>query len=257
MDKTELKRLWGIIRRYLGGLTFSIIKDVIGLTGFPISELGHIQQQKGATKGQLLSEVDKTVNNYDYEELKLFLNTICEEVYKRLPHHQEELQDYLNKIGWQFIEGNLIPLEIFDRSELSKLPKSTRKDFVKALEKFSDGDISGSLGSSCSSIDSLTTEIINKHSIGDPTKMSFQQKIVESFEVKPKNEIVNNLVSLGWQRKDADMLIHNLKGSINQIGFVLQKLRSDMSDVHGTKPVLKELVYFALKWAEILSRILK
>lgn len=259
MNTTELKKLWGIVRRYLGELSFSLIKDVVGLTGFPISELGNLQQKQsgGATKDRLLSEIDKIVNDYEYEDLNLFLNTICEEIHKRLPHHQDELQSYLNKIGWQFIDGNLLPIEIFDKSELPELPQRTRDDFIKALTKFSSGDLSGSLGSACSSLDSLTTEIIIKNNLGEATKMSFQQKVVESFKVLPKNEIVSDLVDLGWQQVDAEKLMHNLAGSINQIAFVLQKLRSDMSDVHGTKPVLKELVYFSLKWAEILSRILK
>lgn len=259
MNTTNLKKLWGIIRRYLGELSFSLIKDVVGLSGFPISELGNLQQKQkgGATKGQLLSEIDKIVNDYEYEELKIFINTICEAVYKRLPHHQDELQSNLNKIGWQFVDGNLLPIEIFDRSELHQLPLKTREDFVKALAKLSNGDLSGSIGSACSSLDSITTEIITKNNLGDPTKMSFQKKIVESFKIQSKNEIVGDLVTLGWQEIDAEMLVQNLSGSINQIAFVLQKLRSDMSDVHGTKPVLKELVYFSLKWSEVLSRILK
>jgi hypothetical protein len=34
-------------------------------------------------------------------------------------------------------------------------------------------------------------------------------------------------------------------------------LRSNMGDVHGTKPVLKALVFDCLKWAELMLRALK
>jgi hypothetical protein len=36
----------------------------------------------------------------------------------------------------------------------------------------------------------------------------------------------------------------------------MQTLRANMSDVHGTKPVLKPLVFDSIKWAEILVRVL-
>jgi hypothetical protein len=51
-------------------------------------------------------------------------------------------------------------------------------------------------------------------------------------------------------------LRENLKGSLNQMAFVMQKLRAKMSDVHGTKEVLKPLVLDSLKYAQILIRMM-
>lgn len=36
----------------------------------------------------------------------------------------------------------------------------------------------------------------------------------------------------------------------------MQTLRSKMGDVHGTKPILKPLLFDSLKWAGILVRTL-
>ena len=44
----------------------------------------------------------------------------------------------------------------------------------------------------------------------------------------------------------------NIEGALNQGAFVMQSLRSRMADVHGTKPVLRSLVFESLKWAELI-----
>lgn len=53
------------------------------------------------------------------------------------------------------------------------------------------------------------------------------------------------------------MLAHNLRGALNQGAYVMQTLRSRMGDVHGSKPVLKPLVFDSLKWAALLVRVMK
>lgn len=44
---------------------------------------------------------------------------------------------------------------------------------------------------------------------------------------------------------------------ISQGAYVMQSLRSRMGDVHGTKPILKPLVFDFLKWAELMLRASK
>jgi len=52
------------------------------------------------------------------------------------------------------------------------------------------------------------------------------------------------------------MFVDNLRGALNQGAYVLQKLRSDMGDVHGSKPVVEGLVYDSIKWASLIVRLL-
>jgi len=44
---------------------------------------------------------------------------------------------------------------------------------------------------------------------------------------------------------------------MNQGAYVIQTLRSNMGDFHGTKPILKPLVFDCLKWIELMLRALK
>ena len=48
----------------------------------------------------------------------------------------------------------------------------------------------------------------------------------------------------------------NFEGALNQGAYVMQTLRSKMGDVHGTKPILKPLVFDSLKWVELMVRAL-
>jgi hypothetical protein len=64
------------------------------------------------------------------------------------------------------------------------------------------------------------------------------------------------LRELGWKDNDIGMFKKNFEGAINQGAYVMQTLRSKMGDVHGTKPILKPLVFDCLKWAELILRAL-
>jgi hypothetical protein len=65
------------------------------------------------------------------------------------------------------------------------------------------------------------------------------------------------LDSLGWTSKDANMLSKNLEGALNQAAFVMQMLRSRMSDAHGEQPVLESVVFDSLKLASVLVALMK
>ena len=69
-------------------------------------------------------------------------------------------------------------------------------------------------------------------------------------------EIERQLVELGWQQPDAKQVAENVKGSLNQAANAMQSLRSKMGDVHGTKPILKPLVFDSIKWATLIVRLL-
>lgn len=93
--------------------------------------------------------------------------------------------------------------------------------------------------------------------LGDPGKASFQERCNRSVEAREViSETEQQLRALGWDDADVKPFAHNLKGAMNQGAYVMQTLRSNMGDVHGTKPILKPLVFDSLKWAEILVRTL-
>ena len=57
---------------------------------------------------------------------------------------------------------------------------------------------------------------------------------------------------MGWEKAEIVPFHKNLEGALNQGAYVMQTLRSHMGDVHGSKPILRSLVFDCLRWAELL-----
>ena len=75
--------------------------------------------------------------------------------------------------------------------------------------------------------------------------------------VKALENLDAELRQLGWQKKETDIFCKNLKGAISQAANVMQSLRSKMGDVHGSKPSLAMLTFNSIKWAMIISSLLR
>jgi len=80
------------------------------------------------------------------------------------------------------------------------------------------------------------------------------KKSIDALGVK--HCLMRELTEIGWPESDSKPLSSNIEGSLNQTAFVMQKLRSDMGDVHGTKPIISALVYDSIKWSSLLLRVL-
>jgi len=251
---------WGPIRSSLtANFSFGSIKEIVGYAGIDMSKLSHLEQksQGGATKSQLLSAIDSQVGSIDEKNVGKIATIVCEEMLKRNPSLLEKLDHVLSRVGWKFSGTDLLPIEIFDMSELNEIPEKAYKDIQKAASRLRDGDLSGSLSASCGALDAVTASIYEEFILGDPNKSSFQERIKKSMNaIDAKNNLQKELRDIGWDNSDIKPLSNNLDGSLNQAAFIMQKLRSNMGDVHGTKPVLSALIYDSLKWSLLLLRML-
>jgi hypothetical protein len=202
--------------------------------------------------------VDRGLRTLDEESFKRFIAVVAEEVLTRRPDSRESLDDNLSRLGWTLSRNAVIPIKIFDTSVLPDLPSESQQDLSKAVQRLRDGDLSGAISSACGALDAATSAIYSSASLGDPTKASFQERCKRSLEARgviPKME--QELCELGWDQQEIKLFRENFKGAMNQGAYIMQTLRSKMGDVHGTKPIVKPLVFDCLKWAELLLRALK
>lgn len=142
-------------------------------------------------------------------------------------------------------------------SVLAGLPSESRNDLIKAEQRLRDGDLSGAISSVCGALDAATSKIYLSESLGDPSGASFQQRCKRSLDARgviPRMK--QQLRELGWSEKVITPFLKNFEGAMNQGAYVMQALRTNMGDVHGTKPILKSLVFACLKWAELMLRTL-
>ena len=103
-----------------------------------------------------------------------------------------------------------------------------------------------------------TNAVYADHGLGLPSKDSFQTRCTKALNAKKAiSRLPGELTGMGWNPADGKLLSDNLRGALNQGAYVMQALRSRMSDVHGSKPVLNPLVYDSIKWAALIVRMLK
>ncbi|ANF57890.1 hypothetical protein [Halotalea alkalilenta] len=251
---------WGPVRSTLTEkFSFGDIKQIVGYGDLDMSRIAHLEQkpQNGASKSQLLSEIDKQVGAMDDKCRNAFVSICCEEMMRRKSDVIEELDRVLSRVGWKFSGTSLVPVDIFDIAELADIPEAAHADIQKAASRLRDGDLSGALSAACGALDAVTSDIYGRYRLGDPGKASFQERIKKSIDaLEVKDSLMRELAEIGWSESDYKPLSANIEGSLNQAAFVMQKLRSDMGDVHGTKPVITALVYDSIKWSSLLLRVL-
>ncbi len=251
---------WGPIRSSLtASFSFGDIKQIVGYADIDMSLLAHLEQkfQGGASKSQLLSAIDKQIGAMDVIQSGVVASICCEEMLRRKPDLIDELERVLSRVGWKFSGRTLLPIDVFDISELKEIPEQAHEDIEKAARRLRDGDLSGSLSASCGAIDSVTAAIYQEFGLGDHQKASFQERVKKSLNaIKSTDNLKQELKEIGWPESDISPLSNNLEGSLNQAAFIMQKLRSSMGDVHGTKPVVSALVYDSIKWSLLILRIL-
>jgi hypothetical protein len=256
-----MNQAWNGLRATLKkDFSFYEIKEILGLAGFDLAAIAHLEQKAvgGASKGQLMTGIDRGLNGLDDESQKRFIAIVAEEVLKRKPNSRQPLDENLSRLGWSLCGNAVIPIEILDVSTLGELPSESQDDLTKAAQRLRDGDLSGAISSACGALDAATSAIYNSFSLGDPTAASFQERCKQALAgsgVIPKLE--KDLRELGWNNTGIKMFQKNFEGAMNQGAYVMQTLRSRMGDVHGTKPTLKPLVFDCLKWAELILRALK
>lgn len=258
---TKLNQAWIALAPVLkDAFKFYDIKEIMGLAGLDVTRLAHLEQHAGsgsASKGQLITALDGEVGSLEIAAKRRVLNHVAEEIVSRRPGEIQRLQICLDRLGWQFVEGRLIPIELFDAGELAELPQAAREDLVKAASRLRDGDLGGALAAACGAVDATTAAVYDENGLGPPHKDSFQARCAKALKAKGMDEQVRTeLTAIGWEASRADRLADNLRGALNQGANVMQALRSGMSDVHGSKHVVPALVFDSLKWAALIVRML-
>jgi len=234
--------------------TFNQIKEIVGLAGIDLAALSHLDQRAGnsVSKGHLMTALDGLVGRMDEASKARFVVLSIEESLRRQDTHQERLTELLSRLGWAYSGGTLAPLGVFDPLDLEEAPEHSHRDLRKAAARFRDGDLTGAISAACGAVDSATAAIYGEKGLGDPTRASFQERCREASKARGVLPLLEQQLSgIGWAEDDIRQLRKNFEGSLNQGAFVMQTLRSKMGDVHGSKPILRSLVFDCLKWAEL------
>ena len=261
VEKTTLNQAWAALSVVLRHeFTFYDIKEVVGLAGLDVTRLASLVQRAGVgtSKGQLITALDREIGSLDDATKRHVLTHIAEEIVARRPDQRKCLDDLLERMGWQYLRGRLIPSELFDVSDLAELPEAAKTDLVKAVTRLRDGDLDGSLAAACAAVDSASNAVSAEGRITAQPRDGLQARFKTALATRgTMDRLERELREMGWEKDDSARLAKNLHGALNHGALVMQTLRSRMSDVHGSKRVLRPLVFDSVKWAELMVRMLK
>lgn len=250
---------WGPVESLIFELNSDQVQDIISSSGIVVDwRLTKEQSYSHTTRKRVFRQrINQEYLNLPTKDREQFILNVVRSLVKVNNGFKERLNDYLKNIGWLFVEDKLIKIDILNPEDLEFIPSFSKNDIAKAGERIQT-DLSGSITSSCGAIDSACSEIYKKYNLGDIGSASFQEKIKKSLvAINFFERLKTDLQNIGWNSDDAEIFCKNFEGSVNQISYVMQSLRSNMGDTHGSKPVINTLVFDTIKWTIIILSILK
>ncbi|MEE7625813.1 hypothetical protein V3O24_06545 [Methylobacter sp. Wu8] len=275
MNNIDINSAWAAVAPILRKFDFYDIKDIVGLAGFDLEilkGLGFDANNWGnPNTSQLVSEIGDCFLSFADETKLRFLNTVIEEIFsdryrvfsygneiEEPEGRKERLQYCLDRLGWQLIDNKILPIEVLDRSDLEELEPSAREELIKAATKFRDGDLSEAILSAYAAVESVIARVYRDKSLGEVDySKSFQHRCKKALEATGVYTAIDGqLTGIEWKEGDIKVFRANLEGSLKQAAHVLQLLRNNMSNAHGSKPVIKPLVFDSIKWSQIIVRLL-
>lgn len=247
---------WASIRGTLRNeFSFAQIKDIVGAAGLPVHEIAHVQQKfrGGASKGQLMDQVDGLAARLDHDDQDRFVIACIEEIIHRKEQVIDDLEIVLNRVGWGVSESGVFPLRLQIDLETRDLADFARDGLAKCIRRYRDGDFDGAITSICGVIDQLTETVYDSHSLAYHKSDSYQQRVVRSFsalEVEFRRPFDGTDISAD----ETNRIWQNHRGAMTQSAYVLGAFRREFADVHGVKDAPAALVQRALDCAVFVVR---
>ncbi len=260
LSKSTALEPWGPIASLLFELDSDDVQRIVELAGLaPDWTLTKEQDYSHKTRKRAYkAKIGKLYSKLPNDQKERFVLNIARELIKQNQSYRERLNEVLQNIGWALIEDRLIQINVLHPSDLINLPQDACEDLSKAAERL-PYDLSGAITAACGAVDSVCTRIYKRYpDLGNIGKASFQEKVNKALAaVKALDNLHAELIQLGWEEDKAKKFCENLKGAISQAAYVMQTLRSKMGDAHGSKPSLATLVFDSIKWAMIISSLLR
>ena len=247
LTEDEATRLGNVILGVLSNqLSIPQIRLAVGRAGFDASRI------PGAdSRAAVVPAIQRLFGEMPLEQKLIALPILAATV------GGAEVTDLLRRHGFQFVNGEFIPVAMLDERELQYLPASSAEQISKAFERLLDGDEGGAVTSACGAVDTATLAAYAKYDLGQPPN-SFQAKVNSVMKtLNIYGEIAQELTEVGIGPESAKELTEELGEATKHAANALQVIRRTLGDVHGKKPTYTRLTYDAIKWASAICGLLE
>lgn len=262
LPSVDRTRLYGPLRSELNKLPVQEIRNTAAAAGFDVSQITAKAEARSGlglgSRAEVMPAVDRLFGQMSQSAQETALCILAERLTGKNAELDASVQYILGRHGYQFIDGNFVPVREFDSREARFLPRSTANDLGRAMSRLIDGDYSGAITSACGAVDLATQAIYENHGLGNPGKASFQTKVNTALKrLDVFAEMSNEFVSIGMNLEDASAVVEQMQKASNHAAHALQVLRRAMGDTHGSKPALRQTAYDAIKWSSAICGLLQ
>ena len=262
LPSVDRTRLYGPLRSELNKLPVQEIRNTVAAAGFDVSQITAKAEARSGlglgSRAEVMPAVDRLFGQMSQPAQETALCILAERLTGRSSELDASVQDILGRHGYQFIDGNFVPVQEFDAREARFLPRTAATELGRAMSRLIDGDYSGAVTSACGAVDLVTQTIYKDHGLGNPGKASFQTKVNTALKrLDVFEEMGNEFVDIGMNTEDASAAVQHIKKASNHAAHALQVLRRAMGDTHGSKPALRQTAYDAIKWSSAICGLLQ
>ena len=260
IPRDDKKRLYAALRSELNNLSVQNIRNTVAAAGFDVSQItAKAEAQSGlGSRAEVMPKVDWLFGQMSASAQETALRILAMRLTEHNPDLRASTEDILGRHGYQFIDGNFIPVHELDAREAGFIPKSAANELGRSMSRLIDDDYSGAITSACGAVDLVTQAIYENHGLGNPGQGSFQTKVNTALKRLGVFEAMSEeFVSIGMKPDDVSAAVDHMKKSCNHAAHALQVLRRAMGDTHGSKPALRQTAYDAVKWSSAICGLLQ
>ena len=215
-----------------------------------MAKLSHLRQTSGgrqrSSKGELADALDGLFSELGPVIRDRVAGNLIQELLQVRPTHAERLNVLLGRVGWTVFEGEPIPLELRLDTLPRPIPDAVRRDLLKGLQRYRDGDLDGAMTAIVATVDTLTAEVYGEHSLGNHRQHPYQQRVVLAHGVR-ENAFRASLSGMGSEEITRTWKAQSR--AVSGAAEVLACYRRNYSDVHGATHADQELIKAALQGA--------
>lgn len=260
LSQEDMTRLYAALRSELNNLSVQNIRNTVAAAGFDVSQITAKAEARSSLgrRAEVMPIVDRLFGQMSETSQGTALCILAERLIADNPELAVSTQDILGRHGYQFVDGQFVPVLEFDAREAQFIPPSAATELGRAMSRLIEGDHSGAITSACGAVDLVTQAIYENHDLGSPGCASFQTKVNTAFKrLRVFENMEQEFVGIGMKPEDASDLINQMKKASNYAAQTLQILRRAMGDTHGSKPALRQTAYDAVKWSSAICGLLE
>lgn len=241
-----MRGIWPLLREPLRTLTFADMKEAAAASGLPVEQLSQLRQRSsgGASKPELADAIDGLFTALRPEERDRAAVFMVGELARRCSGDvRNRLDELLERFGWQLADNEPVPLDLRLDVDPAALPPNLRDALMKAVRRYRDGDLDGSMTSIVGLVDMITEEIYTAEALPGHYNDSYHKRAITAHKTR---EAAFRSRLGAMDPAEADRTWDGQKRAVNGAADVLAAFRRNYSDAHGPSTANSKLVQAAV-----------